>query len=552
MSQGILITFFDQAPSLLYQPLELPSNHYPSNLLLALKKILNSQAIEEVMDRSSPGFYSRLFSGLQARWHLQTHHRSQAINLYLDIPSFKMETLLSIITALQLQEWITKIDLKDGYHHIPVHINIRKYFRFVIAGKPYQFCVLLFGLSTAPREFTKTLATVVQLLRSMGPCLSGQLDHPCLFSRSESSIYPGNHDPIAIFWLAVNWKKSMLTPSRIIYFLGLHFNPEKAIFSPPETFLGSLTQLPSCLSTSMIMPVRKLSSITSRISHFAPFIHHGCLHLRFLQFWIKWQWTQHRQSWDTPLQLDAEFLSHLRWFNRQDVLKGVPLHLPELNLFFFTDASLTGYGASWQSDSPSLLQQQYGSSSHRLTGRSFQVAFQQHTGNLSSSVNVWNSTHPNSSSRSQECSSRCPVSSEHFRSDRMAALSGNLTQALLCLRDLLRRHVRHGREQGDPNLHFTLPGRQSLGGRGPLNIVGLLRLSVCLPPAPIIPKTLQKIKDSQGTTVILIASQNPSCPWHPLLPLLLSQRPRIPLTNVPLYQYVPNRRQPNFTESLTC
>ena len=52
-------------------------------------------------------------------------------------------------------------------------------------------------------------------------------------------------------------------------------------------------------------------------------------------------------------------------------------------------------------------------------------------------------------------------------------------------------------------------------------------------------------KDSQGTTVILIASQNPSRPWHPLLPLLLSQRP-IPLTNVPLYQYVPNGRRPQF------
>ena len=87
-----------------------------------------------------------------------------------------METLFSIITALQPQEWITKIDLKDAYHHIPVHINIGKYFRFVIAGKPYQFCVLLFGVSTVPREFTKTLAPVVQLLRSQGIRVHAYLD----------------------------------------------------------------------------------------------------------------------------------------------------------------------------------------------------------------------------------------------------------------------------------------------------------------------------------------------------------------------------------------
>ena len=42
-----------------------------------------------------------------------------------------------------------------------------------------------------------------------------------------------------------------------------------------------------------------------------------------------------------------------------------------------------------------------------------------------------------------------------------------------------------------------------------------LGLVFAFPPAPIVPKTLQKIKYSQGTTVILIASQHPSRPWHP-------------------------------------
>ena len=78
-----------------------------------------------------------------------------------------MEPLFSIIAALQPHEWITKIDLKNAYH-IPVHVNIRKYFRFVIAGKTYQFRVLPSGHSTAPREFSKTLAPVVQLLRTQG------------------------------------------------------------------------------------------------------------------------------------------------------------------------------------------------------------------------------------------------------------------------------------------------------------------------------------------------------------------------------------------------
>ena len=87
-----------------------------------------------------------------------------------------METLFSIIAALQPLEWITKIDLKDAYNHILVHQNTRKYFRFIIAEKIYQFRVLLFGLSMAPREFTKTLAALVQLLRTRGIRVHAYLD----------------------------------------------------------------------------------------------------------------------------------------------------------------------------------------------------------------------------------------------------------------------------------------------------------------------------------------------------------------------------------------
>ena len=203
----------------------------------------------------------------------------------------------------------------------------------------------------APREFTKTLAPVVQLLRTQGIRVHAYLDNWIIRADSPKQSLQHTRQTIQLLqtlgW-TINWKKSMLEPSRILDFLGLHFNLEQAIVSPPDSFLDSFTSVLSRLSKSTDMSACKISSITSRISHFAPFIHHGRLHLRFLQFWIKRHWSQHKQSWDTQIQLDAEFLTQLRWFNRQEVLQGVPLHLPEPNLFFFTDASLTGWGASWQ------------------------------------------------------------------------------------------------------------------------------------------------------------------------------------------------------------
>ena len=59
--QGILIAFDDVPPSLLRYPLELPSNNKTADLLHAVQKLQVSQAIEEVMDTTWPGYYSRLF-----------------------------------------------------------------------------------------------------------------------------------------------------------------------------------------------------------------------------------------------------------------------------------------------------------------------------------------------------------------------------------------------------------------------------------------------------------------------------------------------------------
>ena len=96
------------------------------------------------------------------------------------------------------------------------------------------------------------------------------------------------------------------------------------------------------------MSARKISLIISHLSHYAPFIHRGCLHLWFLQFWLSSQWKQASQSWDFNLDLDQEFPLCLRWFTHPRVTQGVPLQNPEPDQYFFMDASLSSWRASWK------------------------------------------------------------------------------------------------------------------------------------------------------------------------------------------------------------
>ena len=76
---------------------------------------------------------------------------------------------LQIVRSLiQPGDFMMKLDLKDAYYALPIHPCPRKYLRFVYQNKTYKFQCLPFGLSLAPRAFTKTLKPVLAVLRSLG------------------------------------------------------------------------------------------------------------------------------------------------------------------------------------------------------------------------------------------------------------------------------------------------------------------------------------------------------------------------------------------------
>ena len=140
-------------PNLARSPI-ITSCHRNLYLLEALHQLLDKNAVELVKNQQSLGFYNWLFlvSKPNNRWRpildLST------LNKFLKTESFKMETPETIRTSLQAGEWANSIDFKDAYFHIPINSQSRKYMRFYIQDKTYQFKALPFGPSTAPMEFT--------------------------------------------------------------------------------------------------------------------------------------------------------------------------------------------------------------------------------------------------------------------------------------------------------------------------------------------------------------------------------------------------------------
>ena len=80
------------------------------------------------------------------------------LNQYLKTQHFKMDTMKTVLNLVKKGDWAFSVDLKDAHFHILIHPSHRKYLRFCIKGKAYQYQVLAFGPKTSPRVFTKVVA----------------------------------------------------------------------------------------------------------------------------------------------------------------------------------------------------------------------------------------------------------------------------------------------------------------------------------------------------------------------------------------------------------
>ena len=126
-------------------------------------------------------------------------------------------------------------DIRDAYLHVPMHQAVRKYLRFVVNKKVYQFTCLPFGLATSPREFTKLLRPVVSLLRQQGVKLHVYLDDWLIRADTPEEAQLHSQTTIKVLqflgWI-INFEKSDLTPSQDFQFIGMQFNTRRFTVAP--------------------------------------------------------------------------------------------------------------------------------------------------------------------------------------------------------------------------------------------------------------------------------------------------------------------------------
>ena len=178
LENGYAPEFQDSRPSLTREWFNHDSATPQNSALLQdqVRELLSKDAIEEVHDPSSLGHYSHVFLVPKKNGKLRPVINLKPLNRTLVCPTFKMETVAEVTSAVREGDWATSLDLTDGYFHVPIAPWFRKYLRFVVNGKVFQFRGLPFGLCTAPLVFTRMLSPLSVFLHSRGVILHRYLD----------------------------------------------------------------------------------------------------------------------------------------------------------------------------------------------------------------------------------------------------------------------------------------------------------------------------------------------------------------------------------------
>jgi len=149
----------------------------------AIQKLLSMKAVEKCVSETNE-FISPIFLVPKKDGSQRFIFNLKKLNQFVGNDHFKMEDLRSAINLMFPECYFTSIDLKDAYYAIPIHPSSRKYLKFQYRSELFQFTCLPFGLSCAPRIFTKVLKPVVKYFRKLGILLVIYLDDLLLISSS--------------------------------------------------------------------------------------------------------------------------------------------------------------------------------------------------------------------------------------------------------------------------------------------------------------------------------------------------------------------------------
>ena len=340
---------FETKPALTYSP---PYQRLSEAKTAAwepvVQHMLAMEAIEEVTDPNSGGMYASVFLRPKPNGSARPIINLKPLNAQLRSMTFTMATPQRVLEALQQGVWTTSIDLKDAYFHVPMAKPHRKYLRFAILGRAFQFKTLPFGLAPAPRVFTQLITVLVKWAHSRGIQVIPYLDDWLLYNLDRDLLA---HQTAQLTEMAeslgwvINRRKSDLTPSQTFEFLGIQLDTRRGMAKPVPRRVDSMMLMARKLLGETSTSARTLMKVQGTMVSLGDLVKLGKLKRRPFQAAIRHLKIHGKQT--GPIPLSQTLKESLKWWTiRANLNREVCFLKNKVTVTIVTDASTVGWGAT--------------------------------------------------------------------------------------------------------------------------------------------------------------------------------------------------------------
>ena len=271
------------------------------------------------------------------------------LNRFRHVTYFSLPMLREILPYLKKGYYACKLDLKSAYLHMPIAKRDAPWLAFRHRGRVFRWDCLPFGLNIAPREWQRMMLPVVSHLRRKGVLLWVYLDDFLIIAPTVEDCALHTQwlaDLLCRLGVQIHIAKSVLTPTRVLVFLGFLLDLQDATVRIPPHKLKSLLHDVRQLMEAETPTCRRCLSVLGRLRALLFAAPQMRLYTDALAQHVA---VLSRREWETQASLPEQVTIQLelameelhQWRGRQFTVDLEKTHM-------WTDASDYGWGATMQ------------------------------------------------------------------------------------------------------------------------------------------------------------------------------------------------------------
>lgn len=294
-------------------------------------------------------FLSKIFTVTKPNGSYRFILNLKQLNKFIIVDHFKMEDYRTAANLVTKDSYMAKIDLQDAYFSIPISEESKKYLRFMFKGQLFEFNVLCFGLCSSPYVFTKVLKPAVALLRLHGFHSVQYLDDfLCIgddYSECKINVEKTSN-LLQNLGFIINKEKSNFIPSRECSFLGFIFDSNEEVLKIDNDKRKNIDNLINSLLQEKSYTIRHLAKVLGSLTSVCPAISYGWLYTKKLERHRYLSLKKHNDDYEYKIRTPSWCIPDLKWWKSNIYSSVGNIRKYKYSLHIYSDASLTGYGAS--------------------------------------------------------------------------------------------------------------------------------------------------------------------------------------------------------------